>query len=64
MNNINVLNNYLDYKTNFESFTEFIDRYEFINNKFISLFCCNIRSINAHFDEFVLYINSEKTFLL
>jgi len=61
MNNNNVLNNYLGYKTNyFESFTEFIDRYEFINNNFISVFCCNIRSINAHFDEFVLYINSEK----
>lgn len=25
-------------------------------------FCCNIKSINAHFDEFILYINSEDNF--
>jgi len=26
----------------------------------LNVFCCNIRSINAYFDEFILYINSEK----
>jgi len=64
MININVVNNYLDYKTNyFESTTEFVDRYNFINNMYISVFCCNIRSVNAHFDEFILYIKSEKNIL-
>jgi len=29
---------------------------------FISVFCCNIRSVNAHFDEFILYIKSEKKY--
>lgn len=27
---------------------------------FLSVFCCNIRSINEHFDEFVLFLNSDK----
>jgi hypothetical protein len=63
MINLNVVNNYLEYKTNyFESITEFIDRYNFSNNMFISVFCCNIRSVNAHFDEFIMYIKSEKKY--
>lgn len=63
MIDLNVVNNYLDYKTNyFESITVFIDGYNFSNNMFISVFCCNIRSVNAHFDKFILYIKSEKKY--
>lgn len=62
--NCNVLNSYLDYKTNyFESVSEFIDRYSFNYNKFFSIFCCNIRSINAHFDEFIMYMSVENNHL-
>lgn len=53
MNDFNVLNNYLDYKTKyFDSFSEFVKTHKYVNGKFISVFCNNIRSINAHFNEF------------
>jgi hypothetical protein len=48
MNNCNVLNSYVDYKNKyFENILELINRYLFSYNKFISIFCCNISSINA-----------------
>jgi hypothetical protein len=60
MNDFNVLNNYLDYKTKyFDSFSEFVKTHKYVNGKFISVFCNNIRSINAHFNEFLLFLNSD-----
>lgn len=60
MNDFIVLNSYLDYNTKyFNSFSEFVNMYKYVNGKFISVFCNNIRSINAHFDEFLLFLNSD-----
>lgn len=61
MDSINLLSNYLDYKTKyFESLSEFVKTFHFDNKMYFSIFCCNIRSINKHFDEFTLYLNSDK----
>lgn len=55
-----LLNNYLDYKTNyFKSFSKFVDRFKFNYNMFLSIVFCNIKSIKAHFDKLIMHINSE-----
>lgn len=59
MNNISLINTYIEYKIKyFEYFSQFINRYNIINNNFLSVFCCKIRSENAQFDEYYLFLNS------
>lgn len=61
MNSFNTLSNHLDYKTKyFESLSEFVRTFHFDNKMFITIFYCNIRGINKHFDKFVLFLNSDK----
>lgn len=61
MENCLNINGYLSYKTNyFDSFSEFIDVNNCINNKYLNIICCNIRSVNANFNELVLFLESEQ----
>jgi hypothetical protein len=60
MNDYIVLRNYLDYKTKyFDSFSQFVKIHKYVNGEFISVFCNNIRSINAHFNDFLFFLNSD-----
>lgn len=60
MNDYNILNNYLDYRSKyFDSLSEFVKMYKFLSGKFLSIFC--IRSINAHFDELLLHSNNDNS---
>jgi len=61
MENAFNINGSLSYKTNyFESFSEFIDVNNSINNKYVNIICCNIRSMNANFDELTLFLESDQ----
>jgi len=52
---------YLSYKTNyFESFSEFYHVKNVNSINYVNIFCCNIRSVNANFDELMLFLESDK----
>lgn len=60
MENSLFINGYLSYKTNyFESFSEFWHNYNIINNKYVNILCCNIRSVNSNFDELTLFLEND-----
>lgn len=61
MDNISTINSFFEYKTNyFESFSEFIYKYNIVQERFLNILSCNIRSIKANVDELLLLLESEK----
>jgi len=47
----NICMSYLNYRTNyFESFSAFVCLNNEENKNYLNIICCNIRSVNAHFD--------------
>jgi len=60
MSNYNILDRFLDYKTNyFSSITEFINKYKILNKMFFNVFHCNIRSMRNRFDELLLFLQND-----
>jgi len=60
MENSLIINGYLSYKTNYyESFTEFWHVNNNINNRYVNILCCNIRSVNSNFDELTLFLEND-----
>lgn len=60
MENFPNINGYLSYRTNyFESFTEFWHVNNNINNRYINILCCNIRSVSSNFDELTLFLEND-----
>jgi len=60
MSNYNILDRFLDYKTNYFSFiTEFMNKYKILDKMFFNIFHCNIRSIRNHFDELLLFLQND-----
>lgn len=50
----NVCKGYLNYRTNYyESFSEFVHINNNLFSNYFNIICCNIRSINAHFDKLI-----------
>lgn len=63
MESINVINSFFEYKTNyFESFSEFTYKYNIVQNLFLNILSCNIRSINANIDELLLLLENDNIF--
>lgn len=59
MENSSNLNGYLSYKMYyFESFTEFLHVNKNINNKYVNILCCNVRSVNSNYDELTLFLEN------
>lgn len=59
MNHLNILNRFLDNKTQyFATVSEFCNKYNLVDNLFLNIFHCNIRSISCHFDEFLLFLQN------
>jgi len=60
MPNFNNLNITPKYRTNyFESFSDYVNCVNDINLNYLNILCLNIRSINAHFDELILYLEND-----
>jgi len=60
MENCLNINGYFSYKTNyFESFSEFWNVYNNIDNRYVNFLCCNIRSVNSNFDELTLFLEND-----
>lgn len=58
-----VCKGYLNYRTNYyEYFSEFVYINNNVCNNYLNIICCNIRSINAHFDELLLLLESDAKF--
>lgn len=58
----NLCKSYLYHKTNYyESFNEYVCLNN-INKNYLNIICCNIRSVNAHFDELLLILGNDKNF--
>lgn len=61
MDRISKINTFFEYNTNyFESFLEFTNKYKIVQERFLNILSCNIRSINANVDELLLILESEK----
>lgn len=61
MESISVINSFFEYKTNyFESFSEFTYKYKIVQDLFLNILSCNIRSINANIDELLFLLENEK----
>lgn len=61
MDSINTINRFFEYKTNyFESFSEFTNKYNIVQKRFLNILSCNIKSINANVDELLLILESEE----
>ena len=51
---------YLNYRTNYyEFFSEFVCINNDENKNYLNIICCNIRSINAHFDELLVFLEND-----
>lgn len=60
MFNSNLLNSFLDYKTQyFNSVPEFIYKFNLVHNTTLNVLNCNIRSVRHNFDEFLLFLESD-----
>ena len=60
MENCLNIRGYLSYKTNyFKSFSEFSNLNNDNNKNYINILCCNIRSVNANFDELNLFLEND-----
>jgi len=58
----NLCKGHLNYKTNYyKSFNEYVCLNN-INSNYLNIICCNIRSVNAHFDELLLFLGNDKNF--
>jgi len=58
---IDVIEKYNNYNTRyFDSVTDFVDNFNLKNNEitFFNVMCTNIRSVNANFDELLLYLEN------
>lgn len=56
----NVCEGYLNYRTNYyESFSEFVHINNNVSSNYLNIICCHIRSINAHFDELLLFLEND-----
>jgi len=50
---------YLNYRTDYyESFSEFVYINNNVYNNYLNIICCNIRSINAHFNKLLLFLEN------
>lgn len=60
MFNTNLLNRFLDYKTQyFNSISEFIYNFNLLHNTTLNVLNCNIRSVRHNFDEFLLFLGND-----
>lgn len=61
MANLNIFNFDQKYRTNyFESFTDYDTCLNDKNGNYLNILCFNIRSINAHFDDLILFLENDK----
>lgn len=60
---LNKFNNFIEsrnYRTNyFESFSEYDSYVNNKDNSLLNIICFNIRSVNAHFDELLLFLEND-----
>jgi hypothetical protein len=60
MENYINISGYPSYKTNyFNSFSEFFNMKNNLNNNYVNILCCNIRSVNSNFDKLILFLENE-----
>lgn len=59
----NFCKGYLNYRTNYyESFNEYVCLNNNVNSNYLNIICCNIRSVNANFDELLLLLENDMNF--
>ena len=63
MNILSSMNSYLSYKTKyFNSISDFVNNFSLYEKNLLNIFCINIRSINANFDQLLLFFENDVNF--